>query len=575
MSKPGIAFPRQFLLIFLTTAGLVAINLVWLVPTIRNIRSSASTLALEIGQRAASEISFSINSSLRDLAQSAEEIAEDPEKLESALQRLLKHNFALQNAALVESNGLEILRIDRLKTVSPNDLREHSKDAYLYLALQGASTVGQVFISPELEPYATLAAPVSHLGDIKQVLIADLNLRDFVSIATTPQLERGRIYVVDSSGFQIIHPNLAELLRRPNYSGRAIIQKVLFDGRLANGLAPDDSYLNEAGEKTFTVGIPIAAVGWGLFVEQPRTQAFRGERQAIAFAVITTILGILVLLTITRGNLRLGQLNTALNSLLRENYESAKMLVRRDLELSEANVRLQELDAVKSEFVSVAAHQLRTPLTGIRWSYHALLEEDSGKLGAEQREIIEKGLRASLSMIELINNLLNVARLEEGRFGFEFKRQSILPIAEKSYREFKEAAEEKGVILKLGTPRVMPAVNIDGEKMAIALDNLLDNAIKYTPPAGEVVLKISSSPKKNAVEITVKDSGIGVPKGQMHRLFTKFFRADNAMLLETMGNGLGLYVAKNIIERHGGEIKVESAEGQGTTFTVTLPVREQ
>lgn len=593
-------FSRQGVLSILTILGLIAINLIWLLPTIKNIHYAASNLALALAERASSDVASAIDNSLRDLDRAAEEIAFEPERKETVIRNLLKHNFAFRSAALAASDGREVMRIDQMKLVTAEDFRDHSKDAHFYLALEGAASVSKVQISPELEPFATVAVPVTRLGKINLVLVADLNLRDILATIRTPGLDKGHIYIVDREGLQILHPDLSELIHMRNYSSRAIVSKVLLQGSTADGLGADDSYTNERGGQVFAVGVPLPNLGWGLFVEQPKAQAFNGEQQAIVFAGLTIILGILVTLVISWSNIRLGQLNARLKELLGENFESAKMLIqrdrelgglndnlvrlnselnevtkiliRRDIELSEANTRLQELDRVKSEFVSVAAHQLRTPLTGIRWSYHALLEKENGKLNAEQEDLIHKGLTAAMAMIELINNLLNLARIEEGRFGFSFTRQSMGPILEKSFALYKDAAAEKGVKLTLEKPKsALPLFDADEEKMLLAINNLLDNAIKYTSPGGEIVLKVSTVAKNKLVHIEVRDTGIGVPKNQIDHLFSKFFRADNALSFHTLGSGLGLYVVKNIIERHGGSIAVESVENKGTTFSIDIP----
>ncbi len=601
MNLTHAVFSRQGYLLALTMVGLVAINLVWLLPTVRNIQNSASTLALSVAARVASDINSRVDDSLKNLSRAAEEIAFEPARKEFILKRLLKHNFGFRNVALVSADGSEELRVDQLKLVTSRDLEDHSKDTAFYLALEGASTIGSVYVSPELELYSSIAVPVSRAGNISQVLVADFNLRELIAAVKTPGLGEGHIYVVDRRGFQIIHPDIGEIVRHPNYLQRPVVEKVLYEGRIADGLGADDSYVNETSKKVFTVGFPLAGTGWGLFFEQPRTQAFNGQVQAIAFAGATVLLGMLIFMIVSWSNIRLDRLNSALKDLLNENYESGKMLVqrdrelvaanenllqlnlelnevtkvliRRDIELSEANTRLQELDRVKSEFVSVAAHQLRTPLTGIRWSYHALLEEDSGKVNSEQRNIIEKGLQAAMSMIDLINNLLNVARIEEGRFGYNFERKSVMPTLEKAAKTFQDAIKEKGLRFVFSAPKSpLPLLDIDEEKMIIVFNNLLDNAVKYTPPGGEINVNVSALPKSGMVVVEIKDTGIGIPANQLHRIFSKFFRADNAMFYQTMGNGLGLYVVKNIVERHAGSIRAASTEGRGTTFTVRLPV---
>lgn len=264
--------------------------------------------------------------------------------------------------------------------------------------------------------------------------------------------------------------------------------------------------------------------------------------------------------------------------LLRVNLEFdevAKVLVRRDLELTEANIRLQELDMIKSEFVSVAAHQLRTPLSGIRWSLHALLDEEEGKLNAEQRKLAKNTLAATLRMVALINDLLTIARIEEGKFGFNFvEHRSILPIVKKSYQHIKGAAAIKGIRIALKVQKgKFPGLSLDEEKISIVMDNLLDNAIKYTLPGGSITIRVSRT--KQNIRVDVEDTGVGIPKKQHHRVFGKFFRADNAILLQTTGTGFGLYVARNIIEGHRGTLSFSSVEKKGSTFSFTVPITKR
>lgn len=266
--------------------------------------------------------------------------------------------------------------------------------------------------------------------------------------------------------------------------------------------------------------------------------------------------------------------NLTLQERNKESNEVAKVLVRRDLELTETNERLRELDSIKSEFVSVAAHQLRTPLTGIKWTLNALLNEEVGTLDEKQKKFISDGLVSTYRLIELINDLLDTARLEEGKFGFSFKVQALTPILEQTVKNYEVIAKEKGIEFTLKLPEAeLPFLKLDTEKIGIVFDNLIDNAIKYTIPGGKVAVQVSID--KKYVVIEVEDTGIGIPKAQFHRMFTKFFRAVNAQLAETSGTGLGLYVSYNIVKRHKGTLSFESREGEGSTFILSLPLLDQ
>lgn len=566
--KSTSAFMRWALPFLITVAGLVAVNLLWLIPTIGNIRSSASILALEIVDRVHSDVTAYLGSSLRELDITADDIAREPERVNLTLNRFLRNNPNFTDISLVGRGGKEILRVNQSGLVPQNELRDYSKESYFYLALEGGSGFSTIFLSPESEPHSRLSVPVRSATGVEQVLVADLNLMPVVLALRDLKID-GHIYIVDRNGVQILHPDIAEILRGSNFSHRPIVQKVTIEGRLSNGLLPEDRYINERGESTFTVGKLISTPRLGIFFEQPRTNALIGERQAILIAVMTVVLGVLIFIFFIRNNVRLTALNIKLHDLLRELDGVGKMLVRRDIELMRANTRLEALDKTKSEFVSVAAHQLRTPLTGIKWAMSLLLEEPA-KLASDQKKVVEDAFNATKRLTNLINDLLNVARIEEGHFGFNVKTQSLVPLLKEVSDTFAKAFADKGIVYDVDISTETPLLEFDYEKISMAVGNLLDNAIKYTPAGGKVSMKVSV--ERNRVVISISDSGIGVPKEQFDRVFTKFFRSANAQLYRTDGTGLGLYVAKNIVAQHGGSMWFESVEDRGSTFYFSLPL---
>jgi len=267
----------------------------------------------------------------------------------------------------------------------------------------------------------------------------------------------------------------------------------------------------------------------------------------------------------------LEEANKKLEGINQEFMETTKKLFEREKELTRANKRLQEVDNVKSEFVSVAAHQLRTPLTGIKWSYTALLDKDTGPVNQAQREIIEKGMETIDYTISVINDLLNTARIEEGKTGFNFTVQPIGPMFQEILKQHQATIDEKKINMVVDVPLSSSfSFKFDKERLTIVFDNILANAVKYTPPEGTISIK--SFRREKDIQFKISDTGIGIPKKDIDKIFSKFFRSKNAVGFETSGSGLGLYVAKNIVEGHGGKIELESEENQGTTFTITLPI---
>ncbi len=228
------------------------------------------------------------------------------------------------------------------------------------------------------------------------------------------------------------------------------------------------------------------------------------------------------------------------------------------------------IDRLKTEFISIAAHQLRTPLSAIKWVIKMVLDGDAGKLNKEQRDLLSKGYKSNERVINLVNDLLNVSRIEEGRFGYSFANCNFQDILNVVIENTERVVAKNHLKLTLNKPEKMPIVFLDKDRITLALQNLLDNAVKYTPEYGKIELNVENLGKE--LKIMVKDNGIGIPERNQAKLFSKFFRAANVIRSETEGTGLGLFITKNIIERHGGRINIASQEGKGTTVSVTIPI---
>lgn len=231
---------------------------------------------------------------------------------------------------------------------------------------------------------------------------------------------------------------------------------------------------------------------------------------------------------------------------------------------------LKELDNLKSEFISVAAHQLRTPLSAVKWAVKMVIDGDAGALNEEQKNLLDQGYKSNERMITLVNDLLDVSRIETGRFEYSFVDGSLEDLVETTIQDFQQIVKHKSVNLKYDKPDApLPKVQMDTLKLKMVVENLIDNAVKYTAPGGKVEVLFKYD--KNIIEVIVADNGVGIPKGQMTQLFSKFFRAKNVIKMQTDGTGLGLFIAKRIVEKHGGAIWVESEEGKGTKMHFTLP----
>jgi len=230
----------------------------------------------------------------------------------------------------------------------------------------------------------------------------------------------------------------------------------------------------------------------------------------------------------------------------------------------------KEIDRAKTEFVSLASHQLRTPLSAIRWYSEMLLSKYVGELNEKQKQYVKEIYAGNLRMVELVNALLNVSRLDLGTFAIEPEDVSLVEICESVLSELMPQLTEKTQVVERIFANAPAVYRADPKLVRIIFQNFLSNSVKYTQAGGHIAVEIST--KQNMLYIRVADNGYGIPKSQHSKMFQKLFRADNVRQKDTEGTGLGMYIVKAIVEASGGQLSFDSEENKGTTFHVLLPL---
>lgn len=241
-------------------------------------------------------------------------------------------------------------------------------------------------------------------------------------------------------------------------------------------------------------------------------------------------------------------------------------------ELRHSNAQLQQLDAAKDEFISMASHQLRTPLTTIKGYISMVIEGDAGKITPEQKRLLSEAFTSSERMVRLISDFLNVSRLQTGKFIIEKQPSNLAKVVSEELESLSPNASARGIRFIYKEPKNFPTLYLDETKIRQVIMNFSDNALYYSGKGKTVDINLKL--EKGEVIFTVKDHGIGVPKEQQAHLFQKFFRATNARSERPDGTGVGLFLAKRVIDDHHGGLIFESTEGKGSTFGFRLPLSE-
>lgn len=269
-------------------------------------------------------------------------------------------------------------------------------------------------------------------------------------------------------------------------------------------------------------------------------------------------------ITNKRKNGKLYEAEVRISPILDDNDE-IKFFVALERDITEQ----KEIDKAKDEFLSLAAHQLRTPLATISLTVEILLKNIAGNISAESKKYLKNILKETKDMAEMIRTFLNISRVEMGKFKMEPEPVKLFEAIENAIKRVLPQIRDKKIHFKKNYKRNLPVLNLDKRVIRIILENFLSNAIKYSHNGGEIILGVKES--DNAVTIEVTDNGVGIPARDQSKIFTKMFRAGNVSSIKSGGSGLGLYLTKSLAEQSSYKISFKSKESEGSAFSVSIP----
>jgi signal transduction histidine kinase len=564
-------------------------------------------------QDAATGAALRIERFVQDIATMMKAVTKSPDirsskkriDYEFELKRLFFLAPAITEALVLDTEGTIQARVSRFRAVSPFLKRNLSQSVAFQQSSQGKTYFGTVYFRDN-DPYVSVAVPIEPFpGEFVGVLQAEVSLTDILDLVSSAKFgKEGYAYVVSSSGDLVAHPRKNLLLQRHNV-GQLNQVKAAF-------LSSPDAFKPKAivtqsieGQTVFSSYALIPVLGWAVFIERPLEEAYEPIYASLLHTAILLFIGLGVALLATllvrrrvvrplealrKGVelIRKGDLSARLDiktgdeieiladefnkmaAHLNDAYTSLEhKVVERTHELMAANNKLAEANKLKSQFLANVNHELRTPLSSIIGYARLVRRETEGQIASLQEENLQDLLNNAERLLNLIDGLLDFTKIEAGKMEVRLEPVKLDEIIHSAASSFEPILSNGSVRLVREIAPAIPVLKTDRRMLSQIVLNLLENAVKFTEH-GEI--KIIASQQNGSLQLTVSDTGIGIGKEDLNKIFEEFYQGDLSNTKKYRGTGLGLAIVKRFVSLLGGKINVASEEDKGANFTVTLPL---
>jgi signal transduction histidine kinase len=576
-------------------------------------RESQEHIAL-LEREAAAVAALKIERFIQDIATAIKASTKSREVMESRvspeyrfeLKRLLFLAPAITEAVALDAGGVKQAQVSRAGAVSHSTSSDFSASPGFQRALQGKPDYGPVYFVQNSEPYMTIAFPIEQFaGTVIGVLQAEVNLKHVWDVVSNIKAgQAGYAYVVSRSGDLIAHRDISLVLRRQNLSH---LTQVKAASQAVSGAPWTEVTVayNLEGKKVISSYAFIPSLQWVVIIERPAEEAYTplyasmlrtsalllvGFTMAVLASLFVGRRVVRPLEALRRGVERIGKgdlshslhlktgdeieiLADEFNEMathLREAYTGLERKVaERTQALTVANVRLEEASQHKSRFLANVNHELRTPVSAIIGYARLVLRATEGQISQLQRENLQDLLHNADRLLNQIDSLLEFSKIEAGKVEMHVEPVKVDEVIQGAISTIEPASNGGSVRIIREIASDLPVLNTDREKLGQIVLNLLDNAVKFTE-RGEI--KIVASQQNGSLRLVVSDTGIGIEKEDLNKIFEEFHRGDSSSTKNYRGTGLGLAIVKQFVNLLGGQVAVESELGKGSIFTVTLPL---
>lgn len=503
----------------------------------------------------------------------------------SAVVNFFKIDPGLEEAYFVSLDGKETVRFIKSNTgtLSSGGLRDRSALDQFLVAKSGKQYFGPVYHAPN-GPMMSVATPVRNKSGsvVIGVIGGEVKLNKIRELMRTAKLgSSGYVYLTDKDGFLMAASSGFE---HPDSLKEVGFVRDVLRGQDFLGSDGQRRYLNFEGKEVVAAARFLSEYGWGLFAEWPAEEADKGINDIlyknilvllaviVAVVIVSIVLATLIVKPIElleKGTERVsgGKFDEGVNIMTGDELEDLGLSFNKMMQ------GLKQLQQLKDEFVFIAAHELRTPVAAMKGYLTLILEGIAGPITEETKNFIQKVINSNNRLIQLVNDLLEVARSEAGRLTIKVSPIDIVKPIKEVISELQSLADKASVKLVYEPGTNVPKAMADADRLKEVMVNLIGNSIKYMGSSTGMVTITHEPDGKNLIT-HVKDTGLGISKDAQVKLFEKFYRVQTDKTKDITGTGLGLFIVKEIIEKMNGKIWVESEEGKGSTFSFSLSVAQ-
>jgi signal transduction histidine kinase len=584
--------------------------------TVRQIERDAAELQTEIASVTADNIRNFVRRKIERFSDNADALSLYPlgsKEQQLLLGLLVKNDSSFSDASIINSEGMEVVKVSDIKVYFPSDLTDQSKSPKFIKALKGEDYIGPVYTSTRAQPYVTLAIPLwGTAQSIVGVASAEADLSFLwevigkINFATA-----GYAYLVDEHGNLIAHKDATLVLKRLDLRQVDGVQKFLRNPARSDP-TPAQEGRGLLDKPVLTTYAPVPELGWAVILEEPIDAALANvellKRYALALLTIALFAGAAVIAWVSSkmtgpirelhqgaeiigsGNLdyrvnietgdeiewlgeefnkMAGELKISYATLEQKVKDKTGELENANSELEQANRSLLRANKAKDEFLSVMSHELRTPLNVVMGYSQMVKDGILGQINPEQESALEKVIGRSKDLLSMISEILQVTSIEAGKVKAEMQEIYLGELLDE-LRSTYEIPLDKKLTFNWDYPSERRAMRTDGGKLKHILQNLINNAIKFTDK-GHITVSARYSRETKIAEFKVADTGTGIQEDLLPLIFEMFRQLDSSQTRNHGGAGVGLYIVKKYLDILGGKIQVESQVGRGSVFTVTIP----